>query len=343
MKAVVVEAPNQLAVREVPEPSVGPYQVLTQTLSCGLCGTDKRIVKGQFYRRSFPGILGHESVGRVVRCGGMVRHFAPGDLVLRTTAVYPDEKLGGMSSLLGGLAEYGLATDWVALRDDQPGHKISPWWLAQQKLPAAFDSINGGMFITLKELLSWTEQVEVRANESVAVVGLGPVGLLLVRICKLLGASPVVAVGRQPERMELARRLGADLVVDGTGFDVRRQTTPLPDRYDLILDTAGDRDVLALLPRSLGDRGRLAIYSIPEEQRIALDWSWGGDVPRNWSLVFRTPREQDQHQRALECLELGFVDFSPFLTHNFKLEEIQDAWSALESGRGVKVTVEVGS
>jgi threonine dehydrogenase-like Zn-dependent dehydrogenase len=342
MKAVVVEAPNQLAVRDVPEPSVGPYQALAQTLSCGLCGTDKRIVKGQFYRRSFPGILGHESVGRVVTCGEMVRNFVPGDLVLRTTAVYPDEQLGGMSSLLGGLAEYGLVTDWVALQDDQPGHKISPWWLGQQKLPAAFDAINGGMFITLKELLSWTEQVGVSTNESVAVVGLGPVGLMLVRICKLLGASPVVAVGRRQRRMELARRLGADLVVDASSFEAREHASPLPDRYDLILDTAGDREVLALLPSSLRDRGRLAIYSIPDEQRIALDWSWGGDVPRNWSLVFRTPREHDQHQRALDCLDLGFVDFGPFLTHKYKLEDIHGAWTALESGRGVKVTIEVG-
>jgi L-iditol 2-dehydrogenase len=176
----------------------------------------------------------------------------------------------------------------------------------------------------------------------VAVVGLGPVGLMLVRICKLLGAGPVVAVGRRQHRMELARRLGADQVVDTSGFEARENASPLPDRYDLIMDTAGDREVLSVLPSSLRDGGRLAIYSIPEEQRIALDWSWGGDVPRNWSIVFRAPREQDQHQRALDCLDLGLVDFGPFLTHNFKLEDIQGAWVALESGQGVKVTIEVG-
>jgi L-iditol 2-dehydrogenase len=342
MKAVVVEAAGVLSVRDVPEPNCGPYQALTKTLSCGLCGTDKRIVKGQFYRRSFPGILGHEALGRVIACGDGVRNFSVGDLVLRTTAVYTNEQLGGLSSLLGGIAELGTVTDWEALQHDQPSQAILPWWFSQQKVPADFDPLAGGMLITLKEILSWLEQVGVTAGQSVGVVGLGPVGLLLVRVCKLLGASPVVAVGRKPARLKLARELGADGVVQGALPGSGEAAQGFPARYDLILDTAGDRELLETLPRYLAEGGRLAIYSVPEQQRMALDWTWGSDVPRDWSVIFRTPRESEQHQRALDCLKLGFVDFAPFLTHTFKMDEINSAWETLESGAGVKVTIEVG-
>jgi L-iditol 2-dehydrogenase len=342
MKAVVVEAAGVLSVRDVPEPNCGPYQALTKTLSCGLCGTDKRIVKGQFYRRSFPGILGHEALGRVIACGDGVRNFSVGDLVLRTTAVYTNEQLGGMSSLLGGIAELGTVTDWEALQHDQPSQAILPWWFSQQKVPADFDPLAGGMLITLKEILSWLEQVGVTAGQSVGVVGLGPVGLLLVRVCKLLGASPVVAVGRKAARLKLARELGADGVVQGALLGSGEAAQGFPARYDLILDTAGDRELLETLPRYLAEGGRLAIYSVPEQQRMALDWTWGSDVPRDWSVIFRTPRESEQHQRALDCLKLGFVDFAPFLTHTFKMDEINSAWETLESGAGVKVTIEVG-
>jgi L-iditol 2-dehydrogenase len=270
-----------------------------------------------------------------------VRAFSVGDLVLRTTAVYPNEQLGGMSSLLGGLAEYGLATDWAALQQDEPQRVISPWWLPQQKLPADFDALNGGMLITLKELLSWAEQVDVRVGQTVAIVGLGPVGLTLVRICKLLGAR-VLAVGRRQQRIAMARELGADVVEDGALLATTGGAW-IAGRYDLILDTAGDKGILERLPASLNEGGRLAIYSVPAEQRMEIDWTWGGDVPRNWSVVFRVPREQDHHQHALDCLNLGFVDFAPFLTHTFPMEDMDKAWEALSSGQGIKITVKVAS
>jgi len=343
MRAVVVEAPDRLAIHSVPEPSVGPYQVLTRTLSCGLCGTDKRIVSGHFYRRSFPGILGHEAVGRVVERGGRVRNLAVGDLVLRTTAVYPNDQLGGFSSLLGGLAEYGIATDWEALRQDQPGCALSPWWLSQQKLPTDFDAMNGGMFITLKEILSWVAQLRIQAGKSVAVVGLGPVGLTLIRVCKLLGASPVVAIGRKQQRLAMAEELGADVVVDNSEFAREGLEDQLATRFDFILDSAGDLALLERLPGLLNDRGQLAIYSVPEEQRMVLDWSWGGNVPRNWSLVFRVPQEHDHHQQALDYWRLGLFDPGRFMSHAYQLEDMQEAWNVLTSGEAVKIVIRVNS
>jgi threonine dehydrogenase-like Zn-dependent dehydrogenase len=76
---------------------------------------------------------------------------------------------------------------------------------------------------------------------------------------------------------------------------------------------------------------------------MTLDWSWGGDAPRNWTVVFRSPREHEQHEQALDCLRLGFIDMAPFLTHKLSLEDFHKAWAVLQTGDGVKVTIVVGS
>ena len=84
MRAAVVVEPGRVELVDVPDPVPDPYQVRVQTLAGGLCGTDRHIVAGTFYRRDYPAILGHESIGRVVELGERVRNLTLGDMVLRT-------------------------------------------------------------------------------------------------------------------------------------------------------------------------------------------------------------------------------------------------------------------
>src|SRR5687767_5310195 len=108
MRAVVVPAPGQIEVVDVPVPRYGEHEALVEILTCSICsGTDTHIVHDQFPWRAYPCVLGHESIGRVVECGSAVRNLKPGDLVLRPSAVRPGEQLGSYNSMFGGFAEYG--------------------------------------------------------------------------------------------------------------------------------------------------------------------------------------------------------------------------------------------
>ncbi|MBU0607319.1 MAG: alcohol dehydrogenase catalytic domain-containing protein, partial [Armatimonadetes bacterium] len=149
MLAAVVEQPGRLVVREVPMPTIDETECLVKILACGLCNsTDRKLLDGHFRYKgpdAYPGILGHESVGRIVECGVAVESFKEGDLVLRPGASYPPGQ--GPNSMYGGLAQYGKVKD--------PRHGGSPM---HQLVPAEIDPVDATLLVTLKETLSWLQR-----------------------------------------------------------------------------------------------------------------------------------------------------------------------------------------
>ena len=93
---------------------------------------------------TFPGILGHESVGKVIKVGKKVKNYKIGDLVLRPAAVYPGQRLGEYYSLFGGFAEFGVATDYKAEIEDteKVESDFNLWQIYQQTIPNYFDPID---------------------------------------------------------------------------------------------------------------------------------------------------------------------------------------------------------
>ena len=92
MKAAVVESPGILRVKDVPRPDMGPYQALVEIIACATCNsTDQKLINGTLAKdyTNFPGILGHESIGRIIKTGDRVRNYSIGDLVVRPVAIYP--------------------------------------------------------------------------------------------------------------------------------------------------------------------------------------------------------------------------------------------------------------
>jgi threonine dehydrogenase-like Zn-dependent dehydrogenase len=210
VKAAVVVEPGRLEVLDVPVPDPGPYDVKVETLAGGLCGTDRHIVDGTFYRRDYPAILGHESLGRIVEAGDRVRSFRAGDLVLRTAAAKPGERLGPYASALGGFAEWALATDIVALAEDGHADRIRPYDRLQRVVAPGFDPVDAGAFIVFKETLSWLRRLANVAGLRVLVIGTGPAGLSFMRVARADGARQVLALGRREGRLARARAAGVD-------------------------------------------------------------------------------------------------------------------------------------
>lgn len=345
MKAAVVAAPGQVEVREIPAPVPGEYQALVRTLAGGLCGTDRHIVRGSFYRKTFPGILGHESAGRVVSTGARVQNLKERDLVLRVSAVYPGSVLGEYSSLLGGLAEWTLATDWQAMVEDGllPASQVPLYYRLQQVLPAGFDPVDAGAFVVLKETLSWSQRLGIGPNSSVLVLGLGPVGLSFVRIAKLLGATNVIAAGRRDDQLQLALRLGGDQIVhtEREVWTDRVKELTGGAGVQFIIDAAGNREMLEKAPACVANFGRIGVYAVSERQEATVSWYWGGPAPRNWSLHFHDPDEAGAHAQALEMVRLGIYDLKATLTHILPLERVAEGIALMENKGAMKVAITV--
>lgn len=345
MRAAVVHGPGAIRVETAPEPAFGDYDALVRIVGCGVCsGTDSHILHGAFpWLTPYPFILGHESIGRVTHVGAKVRHLKPGDLVLRPVAARPGEVLGGLRSQWGGYAEWGVVADARAIREDAPpgqAPRLPAFAAAQQVVPADFDPLDAGMFITFKETLSWFHALGPVLGRAVVILGVGPVGLCFTRIAKYLGARPVIAVGRREERLELARSLGADATIITTRQELVPAVRELTGGAgaDVVVEAVGDAVLLAEAARVLADGGQLAVYGVPAVLETAL--SWAGTAP-NWSLRFIRPREEAVHDLALDLIRLGFIDLRAFVSHVLPLARIDEAFRLLAEKQALKIAVTI--
>jgi len=247
MKAAVVVEPGRLEILDVPEPRMGDYQVLVEQLACGVCtGTDSKVIAGHFKGfDTYPAVLGHEAVGRVIERGKHVRYFQPGDLVLRPGLEQIGD--GSVHSGWGAFARYGVAGDWRAMHEDgraRPEAGYLDVYLSQQTVPASLAPAHAAMLITYKEVLSSAYRFGFRSNASILIYGLGPVGLTFVRFAKILGLGPILAADRHPNRRALALGLGADGCCDPTEESpeawVKRR---VPGGLDFVVDAVGVSDL----------------------------------------------------------------------------------------------------
>jgi L-iditol 2-dehydrogenase len=341
VKAVVVSQPSRLELRDVPVPDPGPYQVRVRTLAGGLCGTDRHIVEGTFYRSDYPAILGHESIGAVVEAGDRVRHLKLGDLVLRTAAARPGERIGGVASMLGGFTEWGLATDIRAQEEDGAG-PIAPYDRLQKVVPADFDPIDAGAFIVFKETLSALRQLGGVRGRRVLIVGTGPAGLGFVQAAKLDGAAQVLVLGRREARLAQARRLGADTAFTASSGRLAERVRDLTDGQglDVVIEAAGTVDVLEALPGCLGPDGVLGVYGISAVQSATFRWGWGLAVPRSWCLRFIVPDEAGIHDEALDLVASGRQQLKSTLTHVVPFAEFAHAYDVMVDEGAGKVAID---
>ena len=208
MKAAIVESPGVLRVREVPPPEMGDYDGLCEMLYGATCsGTDNHLLAGRaaWTTVHYPTVLGHESIGRVIKLGAKVRYLKLGDLVTRVGT----RPAGGISINWGGFAEYGLATDHRAMRED--GLPKAAWdhLRINATLPPGTDPAAATMMITWRETLSYATRIGIEPGARVLVIGSGGNGLAFVSHAANLGAACVVMLGNA-ERAGLARRGGSD-------------------------------------------------------------------------------------------------------------------------------------
>src|SRR3984957_10955114 len=210
MKAMVLSAPNELALGEVARPAIGEGQVLVRVTYSGICGTDYKIYSGAIPVR-YPRIMGHEMIGEVVEAGESAT-VRPGDRVIVDPELYcgacfhcrigqthlcPNGILVGRDAD-GGFAEYVAA----------PASHVF-------RLPDSIDSRTAPLIQVLTTCLHAQRQVKIFPAESVVVFGLGVTGQLHVQLAKARGASPVIGVTRSAGKRELAEDLGADITVPG--------------------------------------------------------------------------------------------------------------------------------
>jgi threonine dehydrogenase-like Zn-dependent dehydrogenase len=341
MKAAIIMEPGRLIVREIHEPAVGDYDALCEILYGATCtGTDGHLIHGRFPWGpiTYPTVLGHESVGRVIALGPEVRNYRIGDLVTRVGA--PASPHGAYGSNWGGFAEYGIGRDHWAMQAD--GLPEAQWrgsrW--NQVLPPHFDPGAATMLTTWRETLSYLTRMGLKAGDTLLVVGSGGVGLSFAAFGALLGASRVAVLGNA-RRSEGAHAIGVTDFFDyKTAGALDAMRTAIPAGFDFIVDSVGQRASLNEVLPLLRPRGTAAIYGIDEfrEQQINPGRVRGGFTYYNGGYD-----EAETHQRVIEMALQGRLDARHWLNLDspYPLDAIAEAFAALERRELVKALIRI--
>ena len=336
MKAAVIEQFNHLAVKDVPEPVPGEYQALCEMLWASLCsGTDLHILEGNFpWISPLPTILGHETVARVLGVGPKVRYLKPGDLVPRVGT----PPVGGYSVTWGGFAEFGIATDWRAARED--GLPADRWGGSrmQHVLPPDTDPAAATMFITWRETLSYANRIGISPGKSVLVLGSGGNGLSFISHAANAGAEPRVMIGAA-NREAAARQAGATHSIDHRAPDAKGiASTICPEGFDLAIDAVGRQGVADLGLSLLKAGGTLGLYGLDDFGKATVN----PERARGTFTVFRGGYDEaETHGQVLQLFQQGRLDASIWLdlARPFPLDQIADAVEATRARTVVKALI----
>lgn len=330
MKGLFAVAPGKLEVLELPQPEPGPYEALVQTEACAICNsTDTKLIHGQFFSGTWPILLGHESVGRVVKLGEGVRNFRVGDRVLRGSLADAQVPFPGGRSCWGGFAEYNLVTD-VWARD---GAEYNAWPHPQQVVPSHIGPIHAAALITLKENLSFISNFDV-VGRSVAIVGTGPVAQAMALFARLLGAKQVVVFGRHERWRERFLALGADAYVVYDDLPCRVQVVLDRGGFERVIEAVGSRAALARCIELAGARGRVGVYGIPPEDE-PYDEADAAHPQVSWPKV----AEAEVHDLILEMIARGQVNLADWVSLALPWQEFRRGFEMIWNKEANKVVL----
>jgi threonine dehydrogenase-like Zn-dependent dehydrogenase len=336
VRAAVVVRANELEFREVPVPKPGPYQALVRIEACAICNaTDVKI----FHRRlpfvradSYPGILGHEAVGTVIEADAKAKAFPIGARVLRPWAQVP-----GLGSFWGGFAEYGLVTDMVAAAAEgqeppQPVHR------GMQLVPPDIEPALATQLVTWKECLSYLTSLRAKDAEHVLVMGTGPVGLAMCALARNAFHVPdVVCLGRRETGLEMARRFGATATVNTAEVEPYAALREIgPEGFDVVVDAAGDADLVRLGLQVLKPDGRLGAYATEDSDKAPwLATATDARVDRGGC------DESTAHDEMLELERNGTIDLSALITHTLPFSQLPQGLHLVETRAALKVVITI--
>jgi threonine dehydrogenase-like Zn-dependent dehydrogenase len=323
---------NKLGFLECEVPQIGEYEALVEILSCGICNsTDWKIIEGRFKKGPFPILLGHESVGRIVKTGKGVRNYKEGDLVLRPRMYDKDLSISG-SVRFGGFAEMGVVTD-VWAREGVPYNSIAH---PQQKIPKSISAVQAASLITLKENLSSVKNTGVGPGESLAIVGTGPVAQTMVVSAKLLGISPIAVFGRQAKWADKFYNLGADWYVSGTEYpdDIFR----LLDRggFDKVIEAVGSQVALSKCIEIVKNDGLVNLYGMPADDEV-----YEEDLLKDPRIDRARVSEAEVHDEMLHLVEDGTINLDDWVSHVLPWEEYEYGFNQVKEKKADKVILKI--
>jgi alcohol dehydrogenase len=342
MRAAVFQGKGRITIREVPRPVPGVGQALVRVTLTTICGTDVHILKGEYPVREGL-VVGHEPVGVIEELGPGVVGYERGDRVI-VGAITPCGQcracLSGDTSQCGhggpgyeaiggwrfGNTMDGCQAEYVLVPDAQANLAKIPAALSDEEVLLCPDIMSTGF--------SAAERGKVRLGDAVVVFAQGPIGLCATAGARLAGASLVIGVDSVPRRLEFARRMGADVVLNHKEQDVVAEIKRLTGGgADVAIEALGQQGTFENALRSVrpgGTVSSLGVYS--GHLHVPLD-AFAAGLGDHHIVTSLCPGGKERMRRLMSVVAAKRFPFRDLVTHPFRLAEIEAAYDLFANQR----------
>lgn len=347
MRAAVYYGKQDVRLETVPVPTIGPGEVLVRVHTCGICGTDlKKISTGS---HSAPRIFGHETAGQVVAIGRSVSSFAVGDRVMvfhhipcgqcyycrhKVFAQCPVYKKVGVTAGFepsgGGFAEYVRVMDWIVAQ-------------GLVRLPDHVSYEQASFIEPVNTCMKAIDSLGLQPDETVLVIGQGPIGIMLALLAKRWGAA-VVTSDLYPQRLTIAKDYGLRHPVYASSEDPGAKVRELTEGRgaDVVVLAVGGNSLIRSAIEAARPGGRVMLFAQTQRSEAIIDPA--SICVDEKVLLGSYSASVALQEESVRLVFSGEVDFARLITHRFPLERAVEALklAANPGPESMKVVVQPG-
>jgi len=351
MKAAVFVAPGRIEIQEKRIPDVGPNDALLRITTTTICGTDVHILKGEY--PVAPGLtVGHEPVGIIEKLGSNVTGYQEGQRVIAGAICpsftsyacqdgYPSQD-GGYLTASGTCACHGYKATggWRfgnIIDGTQAEYVLVPD--AQANLAPVPDGLTDEQVLMCPDIMSTgfvgAENGNIKIGDTVVIFAQGPIGLCATAGAKLRGAATIIAVDGVDERLEISRQMGADVTLNFKKVDVVDEIMKLTAGrgVDVSIEALGTQTTFEQALRVLKPGGTLSSLGVYSEDLTIPVSAFAAGLGDHKIVTALCPGGKERLRRLLKIVESGRVNLEALVTHEYKLDDIVEAYDLFANQR----------
>ena len=334
MKAAVVKSNSNIEIKNIENQSVGPGDILVKMRACGICGSDVEKVFGEYGQASMK--LGHEPAGTITEIGSELSDFSVGDRVFthHHVACYSDnchECNHGNETMCkkyyeSNLEPCGLADEYVV-----PGWNVKHGGVL--KIPDNMSFEEAAMIEPLACCIRSWNKFTHKTNDSAAILGVGPTGIMHVLLAKFYGLKEIFCLDLNDYRLDFAQKLETITIRsdDPTASEIIKSNLQHPFGVDVVIVATGNLKALQDAVTFVRKGGTIVMFGVPSKgATVELDMS---KVYSKSITIVNSYAASDMDTRdALEKISSKQINVTQLITHKYKLDECQKAFEHAKSG-----------
>jgi 2-desacetyl-2-hydroxyethyl bacteriochlorophyllide A dehydrogenase len=338
MRAVIIDAPTSIRAGNVPEPTARPDELLIRVEACGICGTDLHIIDGESPLARYPIIPGHEFAGEVVALGGDIpqknENGGTNITVGSRVAIDPNLYCGYCDFCRTG--HENLCLHYSALGVTMNGaiaQYVAVPLTAAYTLPDTISWREAALIEPISCAVHGMHSLNPRSGDTFLIVGAGTMGLLLLQLARRGGASRVVMVDVNAQRLTLAEQLGTSRIYS----TIQQALADEPSGFNCVIDATGVPTVIENAFMAVKRGGKFMVFGVAShEARISLSpfriYNDEITIIGSMAVLF-------SFQAALDLISGGIINTQAMLTEALPLQDFPSALDMVRRGKGVKTQI----